>query len=194
MLYAGVADVRLLDGGFPAWCAAGLPCAGGAGREPVAAAFFGAPFPGCPHYLIGMREAAAMRTRAGAALVSVRTWSEFSGAVSGYSYIEARGEIPGALWGRAGREGDVNSMSQYQLADGRLRPAAEIIRMWRAQGIHSGLHAAFYCGTGWRASLAFLCAWLMEWEHIAVYDGGWYEWSCDPANPVLCRQAELMSA
>jgi 3-mercaptopyruvate sulfurtransferase SseA len=75
-----------------------------------------------------------------------------------------------------------------------MRPAAEIARMWRASGIHAGLHVGFYCGTGWRASLAFFYAWLMGWERIAVYDGGWYEWSLDPANPVVCRVAESLSA
>ncbi|TAE33766.1 MAG: hypothetical protein EAZ92_00355, partial [Candidatus Kapaibacterium sp.] len=47
----------------------------------------------------------------------------------------------------------------------------------RAEGIHPDLHLAFYCGTGWRASLAFFFAWLMGWERIAVFDGGWLEWS-----------------
>jgi thiosulfate/3-mercaptopyruvate sulfurtransferase len=51
------------------------------------------------------------------------------------------------------------------------------------------MRIAFYCGTGWRASLAFFYAWLMGWEHISVYDGGWFEWSSDPANPVICRTA-----
>ncbi len=33
----------------------------------------------------------------------------------------------------------------------------------------------------------------MGWDHIGVYDGGWFEWSQDPANPVLmrAREAEL---
>lgn len=194
MLYAGVQDVRLLDGGLPAWCASGLPCGQGAGRTALAADGFGARFPGCPHYLVDRREALAMLAQADAALVSVRTWDEFTGATSGYSYIAARGDIPGAHWGRAGRQGDVNSMSDYQLADGRMRPPSAIERMWRAAGIHAGQHAAFYCGTGWRASLAFYYAWLMGWERIAVYDGGWYEWSADPANPVVCRVAESICA
>ncbi len=24
----------------------------------------------------------------------------------------------------------------------------------------------------------------MGWPHVAVYDGGWYEWSSNPHNPV----------
>lgn len=194
MLYAGVRDVRLLDGGLACWLGAGLPCARGAGRTPVAVGAFGARFPGRPQYLVERRQARSMLAQADATLVSVRTWDEFTGVTSGYSYIEARGDIPGSRWGRAGRQGDVNSMSDYQLADGRMRPAAEIERMWRAAGIHAGQRTAFYCGTGWRASLAFYYAWLMGWERIAVYDGGWYEWSADPANPVVCRIAESICA
>lgn len=194
MLYAGVRDVRLLDGGFAAWRAAGLPCACGPGSDPTPAADFGAAFPARPDFMLDLGQAARMPGRDDAALASIRTWSEFSGATSGYHYIDARGDIAGARWGRAGREGDVNSMSEYQTADGRMRAPAAITGMWRANGIHPGLHVGFYCGTGWRASLAFFYAWLMGWERIAVYDGGWFEWSLDPANPVVCRVAESISA
>jgi thiosulfate/3-mercaptopyruvate sulfurtransferase len=41
---------------------------------------------------------------------------------------------------------------------------------------------AFYCGTGWRASETWFYAFLMDWPQIAVYDGGWFEWSKDPEN------------
>ena len=189
MLYAGVADVRLLDGGFGAWCAAGLPCSGGSGRALVGIEAFGLPFPACPHYLAWASDVAAISADGGATLVSVRTWREFSGATSGYAYIAARGEIPGARWGRAGREGDINSMSHYQLADGCMLPAVQITRMWRAGGIEPSGPVVFYCGTGWRASLAFFYAWLMGWERIAVYDGGWCEWSANADNPVVRRLA-----
>src|SRR5437773_825026 len=44
---------------------------------------------------------------------------------------------------------------------------------------------AFYCGTGWRASETWCYAYLMGWPRIAVYDGGWFEWSQDPiSNPI----------
>ena len=40
----------------------------------------------------------------------------------------------------------------------------------------------FYCGTGWRASLALFHAYLMGWDRAALYDPGWFEWGADPAN------------
>lgn len=187
MLYAGVADVRLLDGGFAAWQRAGLPLARGAPPPHPVQRDFGAAFPGHPEYLAGMREARELLLRPDGALVSIRTWNEFTGLTSGYSYIAAKGDIPGARWGRAGSGGDVDSMSEFQDADGAMRPAAQIEQLWRASGIHPGQQAAFYCGTGWRASLAFFYAWLMDWKRISVYDGGWCEWSSDPGNPVLRR-------
>lgn len=177
MLYAGVRDVRLLDGGFDAWLRAGLPCAAGAPRHYPPARHFGATFPGCPHYLINTRQAQCLLRQPDGVLVSIRTWAEFTGASSGYSYIQALGDIPGARWGRAGRGTDVNDMSAFHTAHGSLRPAAEIGQFWEPEGIRPGLQSAFYCGTGWRASLAFYYAWLMGWERISVYDGGWFEWS-----------------
>ena len=187
LLYAGVEDVRLLDGGFALWEASGYACARGVVEKPAdrAVADFGVAFPVHPEYLIGTSQARALLSTADGALVSIRSEAEFLGKVSGYSYIAARGDIPGARWGRAGADGDVNSMSAYHLADGRMKPAAEIILQWREQDIVEGLQIGFYCGTGWRASMAFFYAWLMGWPRISVYDGGWLEWS-GVGGPDIC--------
>ena len=75
-----------------------------------------------------------------------------------------------------------------------IDPQAAIETMWREAGIVREQHAAFYCGTGWRASLAFFYAWLMGWERISVYDGGWMEWSREPSNPVCLRAEESVAA
>jgi thiosulfate/3-mercaptopyruvate sulfurtransferase len=184
LLYAGVKDVRLLDGGFAAWRRAGLACERGLPRRYPAADDFGAAFPARPDYMFDMDQARRFLEQGGGALVSTRTWNEFTGKTSGYSYIHAKGEIPGAVWGRAGGDDDVNSMSEFHHGDGRMKPAADIRRIWEGAGIHAGRHTVFYCGTGWRASLAFFYAWLMDWQRIAVYDGGWCEWSSDGGNPV----------
>ncbi len=195
MLYAGVQDVRILDGGFTAWEGAGLAVQAGdatGATAPVAnhaIASFGTSFPARPDYLIGMDEVRRILNGGEGTLVSTRTWNEFIGKTSGYSYISACGDIPGARWGRAGNDDDVNSMSEYHEPDGTMKPASAIRDLWKRAGIEQAGRTAFYCGTGWRASLAFFYAWLMEWEDISVYDGGWCEWSSDPANPVICRSA-----
>ncbi|WP_235922758.1 sulfurtransferase [Rugamonas aquatica] len=176
LLYAGVADVRLLDGGYTRWQACGHPSMAGPAAAPVAVIDFGISFPAHPEYLIGTAEARALLAREDAVLASIRTEAEFIGRVSGYNYIAA-GDIPGARWGRAGEDGDVNSMSAYHLADGSMKPAADIVAQWAEYGIVQGRPTAFYCGTGWRASMAFFYAWLMGWPDISVYDGGWFEWS-----------------
>jgi 3-mercaptopyruvate sulfurtransferase SseA len=177
MLYIGVSDVRLLDGGFAAWLCEGQTTASGAPVCYDPQQHFGIPIPACPHYLTGLAEVASIVRRGGQSLVSVRSWDEHIGLTSGYAYIAAKGDIPGARWGRAGSGCDVNSMSAYQDACGRLLPAAEIERFWAAAGISADRPSIFYCGTGWRASLAFFYAWLMGWEQISVFDGGWLEWS-----------------
>lgn len=179
LLYAGVSDVRLLDGGFDAWLAAGLPCEAGPARATVPASDFGAAFPGRPEYIIDTAQARALLARDDGILASIRTEAEHLGLTSGYNYISARGDIPGAHWARAGDNGDVNSMSAYQQPDGAMKPDSDIEQQWRAAGITRDHEVAFYCGTGWRASMAFFYAWLMGWPHISVYDGGWGKWSAD---------------
>lgn len=182
MLHAGVRDVRLLDGGFAAWLRAGRQVATGAPRRYPSANDFGCPFPARPDYLVGMDQVRDILEGGEGVLVSIRSWGEFSGQISGYKYISARGDIPGARWGRAGCDGDVNSMSDFHRPDGTMKPAAEIQAFWSAAGIHADQPVTFYCGTGWRASLAFFYAWVMNWERISVYDGGWLEWSTHPGN------------
>lgn len=191
-LYAGVRDVRLLDGGFSAWCQAGLPLSTEMPSMPEAVRCFGVPFPTNPAYLIDTQQAKALLQQTNGILASIRTRNEFVGKTSGYSYITPVGDIAGARWGHAGKGSDVNSMSDFQHADGTMRAAHDIEALWRNAGIHRDQQVAFYCGTGWRASLAFFYAWLMGWKQISVYDGGWFEWSADPGNPVA-RKTEAVS-
>ena len=52
MLYAGVKDVRILDGGWKSWSDAGLPVERGMPAEVKPAADFGAPIPGQPQLMV----------------------------------------------------------------------------------------------------------------------------------------------
>lgn len=188
LLLAGVTDVRLLDGGTRAWQHAGLPLRHAAPPATNPVSTFGLHLPACPHWLIDTAQVRALLAQPDATLVSIRSHGEFMGRTSGCASIPTRGDIAGARWDRAGASDDMNCMRDFHTPQGRMKPAAEILRFWRDEGIRADRHAAFYCGTGWRASLAFFYAWLMGWDDISVYDGGWLEWSADPRNPTIDRQ------
>jgi molybdopterin synthase sulfurtransferase len=178
--YAGVDDVRLLDGGYDWWVQAGNPVETTERRpEPVGA--FGATIPVRPEVIVDIEEAKQIiADPAGAALVSVRTWREHIGQVSGYNYIGPAGRIKGDVWGNCGS--DAYHMQHYRNVDNTMREYPEIAANWAEAGITADKWVAFYCGTGWRASETWFYAYLQGWERIAVYDGGWFEWSADPEN------------
>lgn len=174
MLYAGVQDVRMLNGGMQGWEDAGFEL----DTQETAvqpARDFGATIPGAPHLVTDLPEAERILQSPDASLVSVRSWPEFIGEVSGYNYIEKKGRIPGAVFADCGS--DAYHMENYRNLDHTTREYHEIESNWATVGITSGKHNAFYCGTGWRGSEAFFNAWLLGWPHISVFDGGWYEWS-----------------
>ena len=178
--YAGVDDVRLLDGGYDRWVREGHPL-DTVPREPSPVAGFGIPIPQRPELIVDIGEAKAiLADRDGAALVSVRTWREHIGAVSGYNYIGPAGRIAGDVWGNCGT--DAYHMQHYRTVENTMRPYPEIAANWAENGITPDKRLAFYCGTGWRAAETWFYAWVQGWDRIAVYDGGWFEWSADPEN------------
>jgi 3-mercaptopyruvate sulfurtransferase SseA len=181
--YAGVDDVRLLDGGYDAWVQAGNPLET-TRREPSPVRTFGVQIPQRPELIVDIDEAKEiLADRDGAALVSVRAWNEHIGKISGYNYIVPSGRIAGDVWGNCGT--DAYHMQHYRNVDNTMRAYPEIAANWEEAGITADKWVAFYCGTGWRASETWFYAYLMGWERIAVYDGGWYEWSADPVdNPI----------
>ena len=178
--YAGVDDVRLLDGGYDWWVQGGNPLET-IERTPVPVPSFGATVPVRPSVIVDIDEAKEILADPdGAALVSVRTWREHIGNVSGYNYIGPAGRIKGDVWGNCGT--DAYHMQHYRNIDNTMRAYPEIAANWAEAGITSDKWVAFYCGTGWRASETWFYAYLQGWDRIAVYDGGWFEWSQDPIN------------
>jgi 3-mercaptopyruvate sulfurtransferase SseA len=178
--YAGVDDVRLLDGGYDWWVRSGHPLETEL-REPTPVPSFGVQVPLRPEVIVDIDEAKQiLADPEGAALVSIRTWREHIGNVSGYNYIGPAGRIKGDVWGNCGT--DAYHMQHYRNVDNTMRAYPEIAANWGEAGITADKWVAFYCGTGWRASETWFYAYLQDWPRIAVYDGGWFEWSQDPIN------------
>ena len=180
MMYAGVKDVRILNGGFQSWKDTGYEISKvDVQKRPVAD--FGGSIPANPQLAVDVPEAKSMIQSPDADIVCVRSYPEYIGEVSGYNYIEPRGRIPGAVFANCGS--DAYHMENYRNVDHTTREAGETAYIWENSGITPDKHLAFYCGTGWRGSEAWINAWLMGWPRVSVYDGGWFEWSSDPNNP-----------
>ena len=180
MMYAGVRDVRVLNGGWQSWKEAGYEVSTeNVPKKPFLD--FGTEIPSHPELFVDTEEAKGMLKAKDSELVSIRSWPEYIGEVSGYNYIEKKGRIPGSVFGNCGS--DAYHMENYRNDDHTTREYHEIEERWKEAGITPDKHLAFYCGTGWRGSEAFYNAWLMGWPCVSVYDGGWFEWSNDPDNP-----------
>ena len=174
--YAGVTDVRLLDGGFAAWAEAGYPVEK-EGRLPQPVEFSA---PVAPNLLATTDYVRERLHSSGVWMADVRSVAEFTGRTSGYSYLEAKGRIPSAAHLGDGDDGAY----LYKQRDGHLKPPTEILAHWQRQGIVPAKEGGrferevvFYCGGGWRSSVAFFYAWLLGFENIRNYSDGWSGWS-----------------
>ena len=179
--YAGVREVRVLDGGYDQWVLAGNPVET-AVRDPQPISTFGGEIPQRPDIIVDIAEAKSILAAEDAVLVSVRSRREQTGEASGYGYIARAGRIAGDVW--VGGGSDAYHMQHHRNIDNTMRAYPEIAARWQESGVTPDKRVAFYCGTGWRASEAWFCALLMGWPRISVYDGGWLEWAQDPRNPI----------
>jgi len=157
--WAGL-DVKLLDGGWPAWLAAGRPVeTGDVAAGPTVLTLTGGHLPTI--------DAAAVAQWAGS-LVDVRAAERFRGEVEPID--PQAGHIPGA----------VNlPVTGLWTADGLLPSDDDLRRLFAGLG----QPLAVYCGSGVSAAQAVLAlnviglpAWL--------YAGSWSGWSADPTHPV----------
>jgi len=122
-------------------------------------------------------------------LGDVRSWREYIGTVSGYSYLKAKGRIPGTMWLR-----DADDASPfYGDADGALRSYTEVGLLWEKLGVTStgssnlfDKELIFYCGSGYRSAVAFLYAYLMGYANVRNYSNGWEDWSTTYTEDPSC--------
>lgn len=181
-IWAGVEDVKILNGNIAAWTEAGYELETES-NEAVAAEEFGVEVPAHPEYWISIDEAAEkLETDDNFKLVSIRSEAEWLGETSGYSYMDKAGEPKGAVWGHAGS--DPYHMEDYTHDDGTYITYDEMLELWSDCDFTVDNELAFYCGTGWRATIPFLICYENGVKDVKLYDGGWYQWLMDDSNPV----------
>ena len=178
--YIGINDVRVLNGGNNAWTSAGYELETKS-NKPVAGNDFGATIPANPDLIDTQAELKEMLKDSNNVLVDNRSWDEYIGKISGYSYHDKKGRIPGAVYGYAGSS--ATTLEDYRNIDNTMRNAAEIKALWKDAGIDTNKHLMFMCGSGWRAAEVLTYANVMGFDNTSLYSDGWIGWSNDTSNP-----------
>ena len=178
--YIGINDVRVLNGGNNAWTSAGYELETKS-NKPVAGNDFGATIPANPNLIDTQAELKEMLKDSNNVLVDNRSWDEYIGKISGYSYHDKKGRIPGAVYGYAGTS--ATTLEDYRNIDNTMRNADEIKALWKDAGIDTNKHLMFMCGSGWRAAEVLTYANVMGFDNTSLYSDGWIGWSNDTSNP-----------
>jgi len=164
--YAGVGDVRVLDGALRGWVNAGLPIESGSvtARAGDVTLEYGA----LP--MIDIDGAAAFP--GDGSLLDARAGERFRGETEP---IDPRaGHIPGAYSAPTTENVD---------ADGRFLPAEALRERYAALGIDLNGPVAAYCGSGVTAAHTVL-ALAIAGVPAALYPGSWSQWSNHADRPV----------
>jgi thiosulfate/3-mercaptopyruvate sulfurtransferase len=166
---AGLADVRILDGGLSAWRSAGDSLATGSVTPPPgnATALHDDLYAGALPTLTAQQVGDADVT-----LLDARAPERFRGDVEPVDRVA--GHIPGA---KNLPSGDVLAGDGTFLAEGALA------QLLSDHGIEHDGRLGAYCGSGVTASITLAALAAMGYQ-AALFPGSWSEWSSDPARAV----------
>ncbi|MFC5434253.1 sulfurtransferase [Microbacterium suwonense] len=169
---AGLHDVRVLDGGWPAWLAVGGEAETGA-----------VPTPEGDVALTSPGRAGTIDTDGVAGwpqtgvLLDARAAERYRGETEPIDPIA--GHIPGARNLPIGR---------MLTDDGCFRPASDIAAAFDEVGVDGTIPVAAYCGSGITAAQLALAGAIVGRE-LTVYPGSWSAWSNTPGLPVAVGEA-----
>lgn len=172
--YLGHDTTYILDGGLPAWTAAGKPVV----RErttPAPATFTPRPDEQARARLSEVAQALDACTTGACDTVfwDTRQPDEYAGATP---YGEARGgHLPGAV-----------GLHYKDLLDaqGRLLPDAQLRAKLAAHGITPDKQVVAYCTGGVRSGFAAAVLEHLGYPRVQNYDGSMWEWSADGSRPL----------
>ena len=168
--YLGHPRVRLLDGGFQAWQAAGGAVSRDAPAAPRPASLAVKPR---PEDLATCDYVSARLNRPDVVILDVRSEGEHKGTEKA-DCCPRGGRIPGSLWLEWGRLID---------PEGRFLDGEETRRLLAQAGITPEKEIIVYCHRGARAANTFLHLKELGYPRVRNFIGSWHEWSRRPDPP-----------
>jgi thiosulfate/3-mercaptopyruvate sulfurtransferase len=171
--WAGHRPVRVLDGGYRAWVAAGGPVC----VEPHHPAVGDVTV--VPGHLPVLDAAGAARLAVDGVLLDARAPARYRGEHEPVDPVA--GHIPGAV--------NLPAADQYDPA-GRL-VAADLLRSrFAGVGVTGDRPVGAYCGSGVTAAQTVLALHLAGRPDAALYVGSWSHWITDPGRPVVATSTD----
>ena len=168
--WLGHANVAVLDGGLPAWTAAGLPLETGPGR-PVAERGVLSSRPSLSRS-VDIDAVVANLANGALRLVDARAPDRFRG--ENETLDPVGGHIPGAG----------NRFFRDNLRpDGAFKPGDELALEW-ARHVADPAGTVLYCGSGVTACHNLLALEIAGLGGAGLYGGSWSEWVSDGSRPV----------
>ncbi|MDO9260227.1 MAG: sulfurtransferase [Polaromonas sp.] len=177
LTWLGYPKVKVLNGGFSAWKAQGLPVSTEAAKPTPAT--FPADLAMTDVMLTKEDVAAALYTDV--ALLDVRDIDEWTGESSspyGKDFAPRKGRLPGARWIEWYRF--MKPSAQGPVFKSPLEVQAECA----TAGIGTDDTVYLYCFKGARASNTFLALKQAGFSDVRMYFGSWNEWSRDDSLPI----------
>ena len=176
LTWLGYPKILVLNGGFPAWQAAGLPVSTDA-ATPRPATFPDAPT--ADVMLTKEQVQAALGTKT--VLLDVRDVDEWTGESSspyGKDFAPRKGRLPGAKWIEWYRFMKPGSQGP------QMKSPLEVQAECATAGIAPSDTVYLYCFKGARASNTFMALKQAGFSDVRMYFGSWNEWSRDPSLPI----------
>ncbi len=166
----GHAQAAVLDGGLPAWRAAGLAIEAGVPPPPAPGRFTATLH---ASRLRGLGDMLGAADR-GVLVLDARPAGRFAGTAPEPRPGLPSGHMPGAVSLPA---------SALLAADQTMLPAAELRARFAAAGVAPGRPVVTSCGTGVTAAILTLGLAVAGLDEGALYDGSWTEWASRDDTP-----------
>jgi thiosulfate/3-mercaptopyruvate sulfurtransferase len=171
----GVQDIRIVDGGLPAWKKSNLP---------TTQEYFGNPpgtLPETPQKEVGIAidELLEQVKKPGTLLVDARPYNEYIGDDDVWL---RKGHIPGAIsfhWARLMDKGNTHQFKPFEQVKAELEAA----------GVKPDREIIVYCGTSREGSLLrFYLKHVAKYPNVRLYEGSWKEYASLKQHPAESKE------